>query len=59
MKRTFLASSCLRACGGRFSGLVAGAGTPADRDYQVEGTDGVYIFRNGNHQAMFIVTRTA
>ena len=23
---------------------------------KVEGTDGVYIFRNGNHQAMFIVT---
>jgi len=24
---------------------------------KVDGTDGVYIFRNGNHQAMFIVTR--
>jgi glyoxylase-like metal-dependent hydrolase (beta-lactamase superfamily II) len=24
---------------------------------RVEGTDNVYIFRNGNHQAMFIVTR--
>jgi glyoxylase-like metal-dependent hydrolase (beta-lactamase superfamily II) len=24
---------------------------------KVEGTDGVYIFRNGNHQAMFIVTK--
>jgi glyoxylase-like metal-dependent hydrolase (beta-lactamase superfamily II) len=24
---------------------------------KVEGTDNVYIFRNGNHQAMFIVTR--
>lgn len=24
---------------------------------KVEGTDGVYVFRNGNHQAMFIVTR--
>ena len=23
---------------------------------KVEGTDGVYIFRNGNHQAMFVVT---
>ena len=23
---------------------------------KVEGTDGVYVFRNGNHQAMFIVT---
>ena len=24
---------------------------------KVDGTDNVYIFRNGNHQAMFIVTR--
>lgn len=23
---------------------------------KVEGTDGVYVFRNGNHQAMFVVT---
>ena len=25
---------------------------------KVEGTDGVYIFRNGNHQSIFIVTRS-
>ena len=24
---------------------------------KVDGTDNVYIFRNGNHQAMFIVTK--
>src|ERR1041384_2382465 len=24
---------------------------------KVEGTEGVYIFRNGNHQSMFIVTK--
>ena len=24
---------------------------------KVDGTDGVYIFRNGNHQSMFVVTR--
>ena len=24
---------------------------------KVDGTDGVYVFRNGNHQAMFVVTR--
>src|SRR5436309_16022920 len=24
---------------------------------KVDGTEGVYIFRNGNHQAMFVVTR--
>ena len=26
---------------------------------KVDGTDNVYIFRNGNHQAMFVVTATA
>ena len=26
---------------------------------KVEGTDNVYIFRYGNHQAMFVVTREA
>jgi len=29
---------------------------PMVQTTKVEGTDGVYIFRNGNHQAMFIVT---
>ena len=29
---------------------------PALQTYKVEGTEGVYIFRNVNHQAMFIVT---
>src|SRR5437899_8685298 len=24
---------------------------------KVDGTEGVYIFRNGNHQAIFVVTR--
>jgi glyoxylase-like metal-dependent hydrolase (beta-lactamase superfamily II) len=30
---------------------------PLYRTTKVEGTDGVYIFRYGNHQAMFVVTR--
>jgi glyoxylase-like metal-dependent hydrolase (beta-lactamase superfamily II) len=30
---------------------------PPIQTTKVEGTDGVYVFRNGNHQAMFIVTR--
>jgi glyoxylase-like metal-dependent hydrolase (beta-lactamase superfamily II) len=30
---------------------------PQVQTTKVEGTDGVYIFRNGNHQAMFIVTK--
>jgi len=30
---------------------------PAIATTKVSGTDGVYVFRNGNHQAMFVVTR--
>ena len=30
---------------------------PPQETTKVEGTDNVYIFRNGNHQAMFIVTK--
>lgn len=29
---------------------------PAIQTTKVEGTEGVYVFRNGNHQAMFVVT---
>ena len=46
--------------------LAAVLGQPADAQQQparpqietkkVDGTDNVYIFRNGNHQAMFVVT---
>jgi glyoxylase-like metal-dependent hydrolase (beta-lactamase superfamily II) len=45
--------------------LIAGLGGPAWSQGQqpqiattkVEGTDNVYIFRNGNHQSMFVVTK--
>ncbi len=30
---------------------------PQIQTTKVEGTDGVYIFRNGGHQSMFIVTK--
>ena len=30
---------------------------PAFATTKVEGTDNVYIFRNGNHQSMFVVTK--
>jgi glyoxylase-like metal-dependent hydrolase (beta-lactamase superfamily II) len=30
---------------------------PMVQTTKVEGTDGVYVFRNGNHQAMFIATK--
>ncbi|MBL8383384.1 MAG: MBL fold metallo-hydrolase [Burkholderiales bacterium] len=32
------------------------AARPAIQTTKVAGTDGVYVFRNGNHQAMFVVT---
>jgi glyoxylase-like metal-dependent hydrolase (beta-lactamase superfamily II) len=40
-------------------GVVAHAQQPAPPPFattKVDGTDGVYIFRNGNHQGMFVVT---
>jgi glyoxylase-like metal-dependent hydrolase (beta-lactamase superfamily II) len=36
---------------------VAAQQRPQIETKKVEGTDNVYIFRNGNHQSMFIVTR--
>src|SRR5262245_33879793 len=33
------------------------AARPQIETKKVDGTDNVYIFRNGNHQAMFIVTK--
>ena len=58
MKRTsyaiaavLLAAACV--------GVVAHAQQPAPPPFattKVDGTDNVYIFRNGNHQSMFVVT---
>ncbi len=39
--------------------MAAHAQQPAPPPFattKVDGTDGVYIFRNGNHQSMFVVT---
>src|SRR4026209_1172616 len=36
---------------------AAQAQRPQIETRKVDGTEGVYIFRNGNHQAMFIVTK--
>jgi glyoxylase-like metal-dependent hydrolase (beta-lactamase superfamily II) len=36
--------------------LAQAPARPQIQTTKVDGTDGVYIFRNGNHQAMFIVT---
>src|SRR5215467_7546567 len=38
-------------------GALAQQQAPTFATTKVEGTDNVYIFRNGNHQSMFIVTK--
>jgi glyoxylase-like metal-dependent hydrolase (beta-lactamase superfamily II) len=50
----------LLACGLAAVSVAAWAQAPQRPQIQttkVEGTENVYIFRNGNHQAMFVVTR--
>ena len=45
---------------GRAGAAADAAGAPARPQFEtnkVDGTDNVYIFRNGNHQSMFIVTK--
>jgi glyoxylase-like metal-dependent hydrolase (beta-lactamase superfamily II) len=57
MKRTFLA---VLACGLATAASTAWSQAPQRPQIEtrkVEGTENVYIFRNGNHQAMFVVTR--
>src|SRR5947209_12972321 len=57
MKRTVLAAL---ACGLAAAASAAWSQAPARPQIattKVDGTEGVYIFRNGNHQAMFVVTR--
>src|SRR6266699_4664761 len=57
MKRIFLA---VLACGLAAATSAVWSQAPARPQIgttKVDGTEGVYIFRNGNHQAMFVVTR--
>src|SRR5260221_11644169 len=57
MKRIFVAAL---ACGLAAAASAAWSQAPARPQIattKVDGTEGVYIFRNGNHQAMFVVTR--
>jgi glyoxylase-like metal-dependent hydrolase (beta-lactamase superfamily II) len=54
MTRSLIALACLAAA------LPAWAQAPARAPIEtrkVDGTDNVYIFRNGNHQAIFVVTK--
>src|SRR5438552_18255219 len=46
----------LSAAGFATTGLAQQAQRPQIATTKVDGTDNVYIFRNGNHQAMFLVT---
>jgi hypothetical protein len=39
------------------TGLAQQAQRPQIETTKVDGTDNVYIFRNGNHQSIFIVTK--
>jgi glyoxylase-like metal-dependent hydrolase (beta-lactamase superfamily II) len=56
MKRTILL--CLAAAAGVVSVPAWSQATrPQIETRKVEGTDGVYIFRNGNHQSLFVVTK--
>src|SRR2546421_3827294 len=47
----------LSAAGFATTALAQQAQRPQIETTKVEGTDNVYIFRNGNHQSMFIVTK--
>jgi hypothetical protein len=47
----------LSAAGFATKGLAQQVQRPQIETTKVDGTDNVYIFRNGNHQSMFIVTK--
>ena len=51
------ACAATRRSRARVPGCRASAQRPQIETKKVEGTEGVYIFRNGNHQSMFIVTK--
>jgi glyoxylase-like metal-dependent hydrolase (beta-lactamase superfamily II) len=56
--RVLLASTCAAVFAVAFSGAaLSQAARPQIATTKVDGTEGVYIFRNGGHQSMFIVTK--
>jgi glyoxylase-like metal-dependent hydrolase (beta-lactamase superfamily II) len=59
MSRVHLAgmAAALIATGSAVPALAQQPQRPQIETTKVEGTDNVYIFRNGNHQSMFIVTK--
>ncbi|MEW6449262.1 MAG: MBL fold metallo-hydrolase [Pseudomonadota bacterium] len=57
MSRTLIASIAAATLAVAFSGPAnSQAARPQIETKKVDGTDNVYIFRNGGHQAMFVVT---
>ena len=56
MTRSLAALACLAAALPAWSQAQAPA-RPQIETRKVEGTDNVYIFRNGNHQSVFVVTK--
>jgi glyoxylase-like metal-dependent hydrolase (beta-lactamase superfamily II) len=56
MSRPYLAGVATAVFAMAFT-ATAQAQRPQIETQKVEGTDNVYIFRNGNHQAMFVVTK--
>lgn len=54
--RTVLAAVVMAAAGLGGAVHAQQAAPPPFSTTKVDGTDGVYVFRNGNHQAMFVVT---
>jgi glyoxylase-like metal-dependent hydrolase (beta-lactamase superfamily II) len=56
MSRPYLAGIATAVFAIAFT-ATAQAQRPQIETQKVEGTDNVYIFRNGNHQAMFVVTK--
>lgn len=59
MSRVLLTSACAAVLAAALGGpaLAQQAQRPQTEATKVDGTDGVYIWRNGNHQSMFIVTK--
>ena len=57
MKRIFLAALACGLAAAPFAAWSQAPARPQIATTKVDGTEGVYLFRNGNHQAMFVVTR--
>jgi len=50
-------AAALTLAGSATTALAQQTQRPQIETTKVEGTENVYIFRNGNHQSMFIVTK--